>query len=88
MLHRRRSTDQACFDNRSMLADFFYDMLVTPANISGRHLLHLVVCMGLLKLEHKSDDTGILDEVDVGDMYNARGVQFTCKLIFLLRIVQ
>jgi hypothetical protein len=33
-----------------MLADFFCDMLVTPANIGGRHLLHnvMVVCMGLL----------------------------------------
>jgi hypothetical protein len=55
MLHRRRSTDQACFDNRSMLADFFYDMLGTPANIGGRHLLHLVVCMGLLIHRDGSD---------------------------------
>jgi hypothetical protein len=38
------------------------------------------------KLEN--DDTCILHEADIGDTYNARGVQFTCKLVFLLRIVQ
>jgi hypothetical protein len=54
MLHRRRSSDQACFDSRSMLTDFFYDMLVTPANIGGRHLPHLVVFMGLLNVHGRS----------------------------------
>jgi hypothetical protein len=32
-----------------MLTDFFYDMLVTPANIGRRHLPHLVAFMGLLR---------------------------------------
>jgi hypothetical protein len=31
----------------------------------------------------KNNDTGILHEVDVGDTYNARGVQFTCTFFEL-----
>jgi hypothetical protein len=38
------------------------------------------------KLEN--DDTGVRQEANVTDPYNARGVQFTCKLVFLFRIVQ
>jgi hypothetical protein len=38
--------------------------------------------------KHKNNDTCILQEPRVGDTYNARGVQFTCKLVIRLRIVQ
>jgi hypothetical protein len=46
------------------------------------------ICINGHQTKLENDDTSILHEADVGDTYNARGVQFTCKLVFLRRIVQ
>jgi hypothetical protein len=54
---------------------------MNPKSHKIRVLLNSIKCWSLSghQTDYENDDSGILQEADVGDTYTARGVRFTCN---------